>query len=85
MPLLVRNLHQRHLQQSCHRLSQAYPGQKAGHIRPLHRPGPGADSHGGHRPRVHMGKQPTGQGRQAFDMGKQGVCLAQTQGSRLHR
>ncbi len=30
MPLLVRNLHQRHLQQSCHRLSQAYPGQKAG-------------------------------------------------------
>ena len=42
-----------------------FPRQKAGHIGPLHRPGPGTDSHGGHRPRVHMGKQPTGQGRQA--------------------
>ena len=79
MPLLVRNLHQRHAQSVRQQLCMGIAHHEAGHIAPLHRPGTGADAHRRDGVLPNMGKQPAGKLRQAFDMSKYRVGLTQTQ------
>ena len=79
VPLLVGNLHQRHMEGIAQKLRVGIAHQEAGHIAALYRSWAGTDTYGRYRLPLYMGKQPAGELRQAFDMCENGIGLAQTQ------